>query len=347
MAGGFQRLMARSFKHLPPALLLRLSGGTPTKMGGRTLDPLMQFLAKQAEGAPSPFTLTPDIMRAGMGQGAQLTDITPRLLESSEIRLIPVGDTKLPIRIYRPRHLSENPAIVLWFHQGGFVIGDAEIAEPFCTQLADEAGVIVINVDYRMAPEHPFPAWHEDAMAAYSWAVEHAVDLGGSADRIAVGGDSAGGTLAATLTHELKESDLPQAVFQFMLYPFLVLEPNFDSYQTYEKAYPLNGELMSWFLSHIVTEENEEIRKDLRLSPYNQPDFSGLPPAYIATSGFDPLTDEGEAYAKKLEAAGVPVTFKCHDSLTHSFSMMGGIVPAAYAANQEVASALKAFLAAN
>ncbi len=341
MANAIQRTLVHSFKYLPKSWLLKMSGGEPISMGGRTLHPMMQVVWAQATaaGAPDYDSVQPSDIRNGMAEGAALLEIKPRQMSRVETRMIPGLGGDIPVRLYWPRDLPDDAAIVLWFHQGGFVVGSAELSEPFCTLLADEAKVIVANVDYRLAPEHKYPAQAEDAMAAYDWALANAADLGSDPARIVVAGDSAGGNLASMIPYQAKAQGKQLPIYQILVYAWLTTKQAMPSYETYATAYPLSKDLMDWFGSLCFTDDGQ--RNDPRLSALDQEDCSFIPPTMIMTAGFDPLTDEGKAYADKLAAAGVDVKFKCFDGLTHSFTMMGGAVPEAHAANLEIARTLR------
>jgi acetyl esterase/lipase len=244
----------------------------------------------------------------------------------------PAGD--IPVRIYRPPGLSGPRPLLLYFHQGGCVIGDPDWCEPFCTLLAERARCPVMSVDYRKGPEHRFPAAQEDAVAAYRWALSHAGEIGGDPQRLAVGGDSAGGGLSAHITHELARSGDPQPLLQLLIYPWVEAYADNDAYRDFVESFPLTPEGMRWFLSNYANGEQDW--KDPRLSPLREPDFAGLAPALVYTAGFDPLCDEGEQYAAKLEAAGVPVRYRCLEQLCHSFTAFGAL-PVAAAALEEIA----------
>jgi len=219
------------------------------------------------------------------------------------------------------------------------VIGDLDWCEPFCTRLAMLARCLVLSIDYRKGPEHRFPAAQEDAVAAYRWALAHARELGGDPSRLVVAGDSAGGGLVAHVCHAAKREGLPQPLLQILIYPWLVACADNTAYRDFGASYPLTRESMQWFLANY--ERDARDREDVRLSPGLEPDVSGVAPAVVVTAGFDLLCDEGEAYAGRLEAAGVPVTFRCEESLCHSFTALSGVSPAAEAACDAIARDLE------
>lgn len=336
-----ERGLSAALAALPAALVSRLAGA-PVVVRGRTLDPRLALLAR-ASARQTPFhEMTPAQARATSNRTIRLSAGPPRPLRSVDHRSIPGAGGFLPVRVYHPLGVSGPRPLVLFFHQGGCVIGNLDWCEPFCTRLAERARCVVMSVDYRLGPEHRFPAAQEDAVASYRWALAHAAEVGGDPQRLVVAGDSAGGGLAAHITHASKRSGDPQPLLQILVYPWLEAYADNAAYRDFEDGFPLDPAGLRWFLSHYTTDEAE--RRDPRLSPGLESDFGGLAPALIATAGFDPLCDEGEAYAGKLEAAGVPVRHRCYESLTHSFTSLGGVVPAAADALDEIAGDLERLL---
>ena len=254
----------------------------------------------------------------------------------------PAGD--IAVRVYTPLDAKDAmlPGLV-FFHGGGFVIGDLDTHDDLCRCLANGSGCRVVAVDYRLAPEHPFPAAVEDCWAAMKWIAEHASDFG-IAGPIAVGGDSAGGNLAAVVA-QLAKSEGPRIAFQLLIYPVTQLGgPEMPSMQENAKGYFLERESMQWFTRMYCPDAAQ--RSDPRLSPLIAKDLSGLPPAYVATAGFDPLRDEGKAYADKLDAAGVPVTHVNYPGMIHGFFSLRGLIPKAREAVAASAAAVRAALEA-
>jgi len=333
-----QRIMLQLMAKLPGGILRRM-GGTPIVIRGAALDPLMQIIWQQGLKQPPIENMTPTEARQGLeAAAATLQAELPQSVAVHEIGIPgPAGD--LPTRVYAPRGATQPLPITLFFHFGGFVIGSRYICEGFCGLIAERANTIVLNVDYRLAPEHPFPAPIEDALAAYQWTIEHATELGGDAAHIAVAGDSAGGMLAAVIAQEAKRQGWQKPVCQLLIYPWLVPHSGMASYDDYAEAYPLNSATMAWFGSHYFTAEEQ--KEHAWSAPLNESDLSGLATAIVITAGYDPLRDEGEAYAKRLNEAGVETTFRCYKSLTHSFSMLGGVAPATQRAMEEIADDLK------
>lgn len=322
-----QRLILKLLAKLPDSLLIKLSGGKPFVVGGRTLDPMLQLIRAQGIKLPPVSTLTPEQARAAMDLGSSVMNPSPRPMETIEDVSFPGPGGEIPCRLLTPHGAKEPSPLILFFHQGGCVIGNERTCEPFCTILADEAHPRVLSVGYRLAPEHPFPAAAEDAIAAYHYAVDHAEDWGIDPRCIIVAGDSAGAGLATVIAQWAREEEIPAPFLQVLIYPWVDALADNDSYREHEEAYPLNKATMHWFASHYFTDEDQ--RGDYRASPARNPDLSGLPRSLIYTAGFDPLRDEGKAYSDALRDAGVDVSYRCFDSLAHSFLFMGGVIPAA------------------
>jgi acetyl esterase len=230
--------------------------------------------------------------------------------------------------------------VLVWYHGGGWVLGDLETADASCRELAVRAGCLVVSVEYRLAPEHPFPAGVDDAWEALGWVAEHAAELGGDPARLAVGGDSAGGTLAAVVTHRARDRGGPPIAFQLLVYPVTDLRLGHPSVEDNADGYVLTRDSMLWFRSHYVGANEADVLNPLA-SPLLAEDHSGLPPALIITAGYDPLRDEGEAYGRKLEEAGVPVTVHRYEGQIHGFFAMVALLDGAKEALDEAAEALR------
>ena len=253
----------------------------------------------------------------------------------------PAGD--VAIRTYRPDAEGPVPTIV-YFHGGGFVIGDLDTQDDHARLLCRDVNAVVVSVDYRLAPEQPFPAGFEDCLAATRWVADHIADLGGDPDRIAVSGDSAGGNLAAAVALATKDSG-PRLAAQLLLYPgvdFREDDALHPSRVENGEGLFLTAEDMRWFRNHYL--QDEEHASDPRASVLLAPDLTGLPPAVIGTGEYDPLRDEGEAYGKALEEAGVKVVVRRYDGLIHGFFGMGAWSPACAAAAQDLCEELRALL---
>jgi len=230
------------------------------------------------------------------------------------------------------------PALV-FFHGGGWVIGDLETHDVVCRQVTAEAGVSVIAVDYRVAPEHKFPAAVDDAWAATRWIVAHAGELGIDAARIAVGGDSAGGNLAAVVALLARDAGAPRIGLQILTYPVTDLVSESQSYTDLADGYMLTRDSMRWFRAQYLAKEADAA--DWRVSPLRAPSLAGLPPALVITAGYDPLRDEGEAYARRLREAGVSVDAVCFGGMIHGFVPMGKLIETAFRAVTLIAGSLR------
>ena len=228
---------------------------------------------------------------------------------------------------------------LVWIHGGGFVIGDLETADSTCRVLANEAGIAVISVDYHLAPEHPYPAAVDDVMTALDWVATHADELGIDPHRIAVGGDSAGGNLAAVACQLAKSAGRPEIAFQLLIYPAVDLAGDHESRTTNGEGYFLTAETMNWFGEQYLGGRDGSTP---RVSPLLASDFSGLPPALVLTAELDPLRDEGRAYADALEAAGVPVERAHFDGEIHGFFDFDFLPECAVARSQAAAALRKA-----
>jgi len=334
-----QRAILKLILSLPAPLLRLMAGGGVVYQGGRTLDPRLQFLAAQARKAPPMTQATPEQARAGMDGMIAAMAGKPEPGVTWEDLQVPGAAGDIPARAYRPS--SQDPAapLMVWAHMGGGVIGNIETNHVFCTLLAKIARGPVLSVDYRLAPEHRFPAGLEDVLAAYRWGRDHADRFGAPVGKAAMGGDSMGGNFTAIVCQELKRAGEPQPVMQLLIYPCTDVASQTPSMTTFGDAFPLNSATMEWFMGHYLNPGDDPA--DPRLSPLKSPDLSGLAPAVVVTAGFDPLVDQGEAYAKALREAGVPVTYRCYDSLAHAFVAFTGAVPAADVASREVAGLVR------
>ena len=253
----------------------------------------------------------------------------------------PAGPLKL--RIYTPvaEGADALPAIV-YFHGGGWVIGDLDTHDALCRTLANEVGARVIAVDYRLAPEHKFPAAADDSYAAVKWVEANASELGVDANRIAVAGDSAGGNLSAVVCLMAKQKGGPRIIYQLLIYPVTQWKAPTGSMDSFAEGYFLEKKGMHWFFDQYASGSDPN---DWRLSPLAAPDVTGLPRAYVVTAGFDPLRDEGKAFADKLNRAGVAAVYVDYPGMIHGFFTMSAVVPTAKIAISDAAKALRATFA--
>jgi acetyl esterase len=253
-------------------------------------------------------------------------------------RTIPGPAGEIPVRIYRPEGRAPFPALV-YFHGGGWVIGSLETHDGSCRELANRAGCVVVSVDYRLAPEHRYPAAAEDCFAATKWVAAHAAELGVDAKRIAIGGDSAGGNLAAVVALMARERRGPALRFQLLVYPVTDADFSRPSYRENAEGYLLSTKAMEWFWGHYVADAAQ--RAEPFASPLRAKDLAGLPPAFVLTAEFDPLRDEGDAYAERLRQAGVPTRWKRYDGAIHGFFAMGLLAQVGRDAVDDAVAALR------
>ncbi len=300
---------------------------------------LLDMLAQM--GGPAMSESTPDDARAmyramgAMEPGEEVARV--------DDRMVPAPDGDIPVRCYTPGSaIGEAHGVLVWFHGGGWVIGDIETADSTCRALANRAGCVVVSVDYRLAPEHPSPAALDDCVAALMWTVENFEVLGVDASRVAVGGDSAGGHLAALVCQRVRADFGPDIDFQLLVYPVTDMTQSHPSIVENAEGYLLTRDSMEWFRHHYLGDGD---RTDPAVSPWHAPDLSGLPPALVITAELDPLRDEGEAYAARLQEAGVPTTLMRFDGQIHGFFAMPSLLDDAKVALDAAGAALRAALA--
>ncbi|HBD11708.1 MAG TPA: lipase [Porticoccaceae bacterium] len=264
---------------------------------------------------------------------------TPEGQRISEVQIPgPSGDIRTRI-IHPLEGLADNLPILIYYHGGGWVIGSPETHEGETCFYANEANCVVLVPDYRLAPEDPFPAAPDDCYAVLEWANANAETFGGDASRIAVAGDSAGGNLSAVVSQMAHANNGPDIALQLLIYPATRMGATTESYREFNDGYFLTGKAMDWFFNHYL--KRPEDWDALKASPLLAPDLSGLPPAYIMTAGFDPLRDEGKAYAERLQQAGVPVDYVCYEEQIHGFVSMAGALDQGKQFLREAAAVLR------
>jgi acetyl esterase/lipase len=290
------------------------------------LHPKVQALltAQNLSGAPPLHSLTPEQARADMR--SQVSAVSGALATVARVdnRTAPSTAGTVPVRIYTPPGAGPFPGIV-YFHGGGFVIGDLETHDPLCRQIAARTGAVVCAVHYRLAPEHPFPAAADDGLAAARWFMSNADDFGADRDRLFVMGDSAGGTLATVTALALRDQLGPQLRGQILVYPITDhVDAGAASYTEFAEGYGLTREGMRWFMRHYAA--NPHDATDPRVCPVRMPTLRRLPPAFVVTAEYDVLRDEGERYVERLREDGVDVTFERAAGLHHGFIRLFGIL---------------------
>jgi acetyl esterase len=301
------------------------------------LDPQAKAVMEQlvALGFPPAHTVSPQEARANnrarpRAKGPEVGRV--------EDRTIPGPESTLPVRIYTPDGSGPFPVLV-WFHGGGWVVGDLDTADATCRNLAVGAGCVVVSVDYRLAPETKFPGPAEDCYAATRWVEQNAASINVDPGRIAVGGDSAGGNLAAAVSLMARDRGASLPIFQLLVYP--VTDRNFDtqSYVYNAEGYQLTRDGMVWYWDHYLKDDADAFNP--YAAPLQASDLSGLPPALVITAEYDPLRDEGEAYSRRLEAAGVPTVCTHYDGMIHGFFGMAAVLDKGKQAVEEASSTLQ------
>ena len=309
------------------------------------LDPQAKFLLQlMVERAVPAFNeQTPVQARQAYLMRKGFTQPEPPQVSRCHDHQVAMNGTHIKIREFRPAGTAATqvlPALV-YYHGGGWVIGDIDTHDVLCRQLCQASGCAVFSVDYRLAPEHVFPAAYDDAQAAFQWVATNAKPLHVAADRIAVGGDSAGGNLAAAVCLGAREQAY-QAAFQLLIYPATLMYPDTQSYHDNGEGYALTADIMHWFMDHYLPERN--MAHDWRASPLKAQSHADLPPALVLTAGFDPLRDEGRMYANALSAAGSSAEYICFERQIHGFITMGRIMREAHTGVAVCADALKRYL---
>ncbi len=328
---------ARGIFDVPAGLQRGVLGAPPTNDNGVALDRQVQLLLALEKLVPATAPEDADVeqMRAESRRAAKLIELAPR-------RGLTVSDQRvagMKARVYRPDHAEPTAPALIYYHGGGFVVCDLDTHDGPCRMLARGSGCVVISVDYRLAPEAVYPAAAEDAFAAFQWVVENAASLGVDAGRIALGGDSAGGNLSAVASIMARDAGGPTPALQVLIYPGVDMTRSMPSQVLYNEGFYLTGDMIDWFLGNYLSKPEQA--HQWQASPLFLPDCAGLPPAHVITAGFDPLRDEGDAYAKRLADAGVPVDHRCEQSLVHGFMNMGGASNGCRRAVARIASDLR------
>ncbi len=307
------------------------------------LDPQAQALLQMMveRGVPPTHTLTPEQARAFYRERRTITQPEPR--EMAEVRELSATGPHgaIALRLYRPKGAAMPAPVLVYYHGGGWVIGDLDTHDVLCRQLADEAGCAVVAVDYRMGPEARFPAAVDDSLAALRWVHAQAAGLGLDAQRMAVGGDSAGGNLSAVVALANRDAGA-QAVplkLQLLIYPATDMRAIAASHTANGEGYLLTKDTIAYFRGHYI--DDTARYADWRCSPLLHPDLSRLPPALVLTAGYDPLRDEGLQYADALSKAGTPAQYVCFERQIHGFITMGRVLAEADTAVSVCAQTLR------
>jgi acetyl esterase len=310
-----------------------------------TLDPdsAAVFKAFQEANRPAYESVSPAEAREFYLQARFVSNPEPPELRSVEPLAIPSPAGSIPARVYTPiklRKANDLAPCLVFFHGGGWVIGNLDTHDVVCRKLADEGQLIVISVDYRLAPEHKFPAAVDDAVAATQWIAGNAKQLGIDASRLMVGGDSAGSNLAAVVAISARDGGGPAIAGQVLIYPAVDFAMTHPSHREPETSILLTHSVIKWFRDHYLNSAADA--QDWRASPARIKTLAGLPPAYVLTAGADPLRDEGDEYAQQLKQAGVAVTYRTFPGQFHGFFTMGKLLRQANVAASEIAAWLRA-----
>ncbi|EWY41727.1 acetyl hydrolase [Skermanella stibiiresistens SB22] len=326
--------------HLTEPEAARLLEGRLIRRGERVMDPKAQIVGEVIKRLRPPGALpTPEEARGQFRKMVELLDKPPPgSIEVSDLTC-PGPAGPIPLRLYAPAGAGPR-SLLLYFHGGGWMQGGLETHHGACGKLAAWSGSLVLAVDYRLAPEHKFPAGLEDCLAAWRWLAANAATLGADPQRLAIGGDSAGGNLAAAVCQALVGGGEPVPVAQLLIYPSLDLGWNLPSHLELADAHILPRDRVLWYTDLYLT--SREQADDARVSPLRAGDLGGQPPAMIVTGGFDPLLDDGRLYADRLEAAGTPVTYREFPGQIHAFISLTRVIPQGDECLREAADWLKA-----
>ena len=341
-----QQLAVRALDALPPSLQVRLSGRPPIMLDGDTLAPEVQLGLAMLErrNEPRPETQTPAEARRRRRQLMEIYAGKPTAVGSvADLEL----DTAPPLRgrHYAPAEMGGPHPVLVYYHGGGFTYGDLDTHDAVCRILCRHSGAHVLAIDYRLAPEHPFPAAVDDARAALAWAYANAADLGADPHRIGVAGDSAGGNLAAVVAQLAAHDGGPAPVLQVLIYPVTDFSERRPSRQLFSEGFLLTDAEMDWFEANYLGAGSSH-QSDPRASPLLAADLAGLAPALVVTAAFDPLRDEGEAYARALGNAGTPATLRRIPGFVHGFISAAGVSRSSRDVLVEIAGATRAMFAA-
>ena len=323
---------------------LRLLEGHRIRRGSRTMDPKAQIVGEFVKSirVPGYFPPLPELRQQLRTMVTLMDEPAPALARVEDVR-IPGPAGEIPARLYAPTAGGAPLPTVAYFHGGGWVQGDLETHHGLCARLAKHAGALVVAVDYRLAPEHKFPAAVEDCLAAYRWLRARGRDLGADPARVAVAGDSAGGNLSAVVSQLAASGDVSVPTCQALIYPAVDFSLETDSHRELVDGHVIPRDRILWYGEQYLRSEAD--KKDLRASPLLAPSLVGQPPTLLVTAGFDPLRDEGRAYGDRLREAGVDVVYREYPGQIHAFVSLTKAIPQGMTCTLEVAEYLRRRLA--
>jgi acetyl esterase len=344
MQGAVTTVGAKAIPWIPTAARRALVRGRAVIIDGNTLDPTLQLLlsGQRAVGIDGLVVDDDPAASRALMREELLNFPGPQIHVEVDQLALPGPAGEIAARHYRPANGAAAPLLV-FYHGGGWTIGDLDTHDALCRLTCRDAGIHVLSIDYRLAPEHPAPAAVEDAYAAFKWAYEHAGELGAVPGRVAVGGDSAGGNLAAVVSQLARDDGGPAPVLQWLIYPRTDFTAQTRSMSLFARGFLLTRRDMDWFQAQYLRGSGVDAA-DPRVSPLLAGSLSGLAPALIAVGGFDPLRDEGESYAAALRAAGTAVDLRYMGSLTHGFASLFQLGGDSAVATSELISAVRAHL---
>ncbi len=323
---------------------LRFLEGHRIRMGSRTMDPKAQIVGEFVKSirVPGFFPPLPELRQQLRVMVALMDEPAPSLPRIEDIR-IPGRAGEIPARLYSSTVEPRPQPTVAYFHGGGWVQGDLETHHGLCARLARHAGALVVAVDYRLAPEHKFPAAVDDCLAAYRWLRTKGRDLGADTTKVAVAGDSAGGNLSAVVSQLAASNGVPVPTCQVLIYPAVDFSLDTESHRELADGHVIPRDRILWYMEQYL--KGEADKADLRASPLRAPSLRGQPPAMIVTAGFDPLRDEGRAYGDRLREAGVDVVHREYTGQIHAFVSLTKAIPQGMACTLEIAEFLRRRLA--
>lgn len=333
----------RGLPHIPDPVKRLLLGGRSITLDGNTLDTTLQLMLAGQQALGLDGLVADDDFIAARVQLELLAGSYKKHIPVSGVTDLTVAGEVAPIRARHYRTDEAHAPLLVFYHGGGQVIGSIDTHDDLCRELCRAGGIHVLSVDYRLAPEHKAPAGSADAYAAYLWACEHAAELGADPGRIAVGGDSAGGNLAALVSLRARDEKGPPPALQLLLYPVTDYHGQTRSQTLFARGFFLTKRDMDWFTARFLGGANV-VDTDPRVSPLLADDLSGLAPALVVTAGFDPLRDEGRHYADAMREAGVTVDHREYGSLVHGFANFFPLGGASASATADVISAMRAHL---